>query len=472
MYIFISLLVLVTSYCLFKKAAGSLDIRRINMCSYVFYILLVYTFIGSVQVLYGVSTAEHLLPQDDSIRLYGWMAIMYTMVAVPIGMLIATLLLKVKSMKALLLRYQSAPLKTFFSYNEKLFRYTLYLFSCLSVLAIIYTIASLGSSVPLFNLIFGVDDYTFLYQLRNLARLHIEGYRFLTVYITLQANSILVITYVAYLYWKMEKRLQDLIWFSCMAFFLIIYCTHTLSKGPILFFIIGFIIVRIMIFGKLKKKEVIISGIVFFALMGILVIFFQGALKGTGESINLLNTFKVAYNTFCGRVVVGQIINFYNCLNIFPNLYPYLVFSTTGRLIHEILGLSYLPDYGIIVMGITKPAAVLKGVAGHATTFFMGEAWSNFGLTGILIAPLYVGFFIQVVNIFFLKSRKTPLHIAFYAMLTISFPILSSLKGFYYPAWLLQYAVMIFILLFVALILKSIARKSFRVEKRVPNVTA
>jgi len=140
-------------------------------------------------------------------------------------------------------------------------------------------------------------------------------------------------------------------------------------------------------------------------------------------------------------------------------------------LIHLVLGLQYLPDYGIIVRTFTNPLASFAGESGHATTFFMGEAWSNFGLIGVLLAPLWVGFFIQTFNIFFLKSKKTPLHIAFYAILTISFPVLTNLKGFYYPVWLLQYVVMIFILLLVASMLKSISRKSFRSKKYVPKVT-
>ena len=153
MYIFISFIILISSCYLFKKASGSLDIRRLNMCSYLFYILLSFTFIGSIQVLYGRSTYEHLLPQNNSIRLYGWMAIMYTMVAVPIGMLMASFLLKIKSMKILLLRYQSEPLKTYFLHDERSFRYVLYLFSGLSILIVTYKTISQWSQLPLINLL-------------------------------------------------------------------------------------------------------------------------------------------------------------------------------------------------------------------------------------------------------------------------------------------------------------------------------
>lgn len=463
MYIFISLLVLVSSYYLFKTASGSLDIRRLNMVSFVFYNLFVMTFIGSIGILYHFEPTGYV-PEDTSLRLYGWMSVMYTMIMVPVGMLMACMILKVKSMKILLSRYQSSPLESQFTFSENTFKLSLYFFSGLSVLAIGYIILSQRESVPLLNLVFGVDDYWQLMKLRRSSGLRIGDHRFLSAYITLQAGFASVMAFTAYAYWKMEKSRKSLIWFICIVLVVVFFAISNLVKSPIFYFLFGLFLVHIMISGKIKTNKVFTLIIAFVFLVGLLTILFQGVLQGTGKSINLLTILTVGVEAFWGRIVFGQLMCSYQCLDIFPNLHPHLWFSTTGRLIHEIFGLTYRPDYGIIVMEFFRPEMVAKGIAGHATTVFMGEAWANFGLLGILLGPLCVGFFIQVFHIFFLKLKKTPFNLALYVQLILLMPILSGIKGFYYPAWIFQYLVMIFIFLFVASMLKSVRKKNLQVE--------
>ena len=43
---------------------------------------------------------------------------------------------------------------------------------------------------------------------------------------------------------------------------------------------------------------------------------------------------------------------------------------------------------------------------GHYTTF-LGEAWANFGIIGIIIAPFIVGINIQIIQISFLSFKNT-----------------------------------------------------------------
>lgn len=469
MYIFISFLILMGSYYLFKKASGSLDIRRLNMGSYVFYHLLAMTFIASIGILYHLEP-EGYVPEDASLRLYGWMSVMYTMIMVPVGMLIACMILKVKSMKILLSQYQSSPLESQFTLSENSFKLTLYFFSGLSVLAVGYVVLS-QEVIPLFVLMSGSDDYMQLAWLRGSSGLRMEGHEFLRAFILLFAGFSSVMAFTSYAYWKKEKRFRPLVWFICMTLAAGFLITYDLVKGRILYFLIGLILTHIMISGKIKTKKAFILAMVFVFLMGVLTIFVQGVLQGTGKSANLLTILTVGVEALWGRAVFGQLMCSYMCFDIFPDLHPHLWFSTTGRFIHKVLGLTYRPDYGIIVMSFFRPAMVEAGIAGHATTVFIGEAWANFGLLGILLGPLWVGFFIQLFYIFFLKLKKTPFNLALYVQFTILMPILSGVKGFYYPVWILQYLMLIFILLFVASILKSFPKKSFRVAKHVRNVT-
>ncbi len=464
MYIFISLLVFAISYCLFKKAAGSLDIRQLNMGAYVFYTLFVMAFIASIGILYHLEPPGYIA-QCASLRLFGWMIVMYTMIMLPLGMLLACMIFKIKSMRVLLLRYQSSPFMPQFVDNDASFKMTLYFFSILSVLSVGYIIISQGASVPFWNLLTGVTNYNYLMQLRRSSGLQIKGHPFVKNYILLQASFTSVMAYTSYVYWRIKKKRKYLIWFSCLSLVVAVFALSSLVKSPILYFLLGLVLTQTMIAGKIKIKKIFILMISFFFLVGALSIFFQGTFYGTGKAITLLNILSTGVKTFYHRAIYVQLVCSYMCFDIFPRLHPHLWFSTTGRFIHDMLGLTYNPNYGLIVMHFFRPQLVAAGTAGHATTIFIGEAWANFGILGVLISPLWIGFFIQAFNIFFLKLKKTPFNLALYIQFTILIPITSGIIGFYYPCWIFEYLVIIFMVFIFASILKSAHKKSLQVKK-------
>ena len=428
------------------------------MSSFVFYHLLIFTFIGSIGILYFFEP-EGYVSEDISLRFYGWVVVMYTMIMVPVGMVLACMIFKIKSIKALLSGYQSSVLMPQFSGNEGSFRHSLYLFSLLSIFAIGYIIISQNDSLPFYSLLSGNTNYKDLMRLRRSSGLSSGDHGFLNAFISLQAGFAYVYVFSAYAYWKMKKKFKYLVWFSCMLLVVIAFTIYNLVKGPVIYFLFGLILVRNMIFGKISIKKFLALIIVLFFLVGLLSIFFQGVFQGTGKTINLLSILTNGFQVLCSRFAFGQLMCSYMCFDIFPNIHPHLWFSTTGRLIHKVLGLTYNPDYGLIVMGIFRPAWTADGISGHATTVFIGEAWANFGISGILFFPLWIGFFIQVFHIFFLKLKKTPFNIALYVQFTLLMPILTGIKGFYYPVWVFQYFIMICIVFLINAILKSVGRK-------------
>ena len=81
----------------------------------------------------------------------------------------------------------------------------------------------------------------------------------------------------------------------------------------------------------------------------------------------------------------------------------------------------------------------------HRCVFFNRQtAWANFGICGVIVAPLYVGFLIQSLDLFFLKSKKTPFLLALF----VSFSIKGSITGGFNSYF---YNINLFFLLFVFL---------------------
>jgi hypothetical protein len=143
----------------------------------------------------------------------------------------------------------------------------------------------------------------------------------------------------------------------------------------------------------------------------------------------------------------------YYAFEVFPVKHDFLMFSSTGREIHNLLGLKFEESYGIIMMQFHNPFGVEAGSAGHLSTIFMGEAWANFGIIGIIVAPLWVGGILQLLNHSFLKKNKNSISIALYAYLTISFGYTTDFIGFYYPLGTIMLIAGFFILIWLVRII-------------------
>ena len=252
-YIFISIAALVISYLLFIQVAGSMSLQKINMISWVFYYqLFLHCFIGSILVVYNID--NHYLIHyivNEQVRIYGWLAVLYTMIAMPTGMLIAKKIFNITSIKFLLRRYIKSPISNYISVKDNYIRILLYILSGFSFLVVIYTIITVGGS-GLQSILYSVDPEV-------LARQRIEAGREFggNIYLRNIFGITLtpILTYIAYAYWKITKSRNDLMWFLLLLLLSLIITTYNLEKSPIFTFLIGFSLINVLIKGNIKTKK-------------------------------------------------------------------------------------------------------------------------------------------------------------------------------------------------------------------------
>jgi hypothetical protein len=93
-----------------------------------------------------------------------------------------------------------------------------------------------------------------------------------------------------------------------------------------------------------------------------------------------------------------------------------------------------------VVMENYFPERVEEGIAGVLNTLYAGEAYANFGYNGIIIGTLYVGFFIQVLYIGFLRLPKHPVLIVLFIFFTVNIPrvVVGGFADFLFnPFWIM-----------------------------------
>ena len=417
----VSFCVLALSLRLYYMASGE-PIWRPNMLSYSFYVLFVFSFICSVVVAldeailgYDPQVMGYLFRGASDPRFRVWATIMWMFIAIPLGAILANVAGgSGRSMRAVLGEFRASPMEPGMGLSGRDF------FWVVGVASMVmggFLIAFLPSATALSNVL-ATGDVVGSQIVRREAT-YGSGIPILDGMLNYGTLELLSFATIAMALRSRDWRWWPLYWAQ---FALVMYIS--VSKGTLshmLYYLVGIGFVRVMVGGKfIKVREVAAVAAVTALLFGL----FKGA-EGSLWQILVKNVYT--------RIAYSQLLGTYVAFDVFPARHDFIGFTSTGRWIHETLGLEGSQSYGIILMSYYNPVGVAAGSAGHFSTVFMGEAWANFGWWGVVLAPLWVGFIVQFVHAQFIVRPKTALLIAFYAYLATTFEYASTLIGFYYP---------------------------------------
>ncbi|SDD94567.1 oligosaccharide repeat unit polymerase [Riemerella columbipharyngis] len=413
MYLFISILVLILSYFLFKKASGSLSLTKLNMISWIFYYnIIMQSFIAAILVVnkwdnhYLISR----ITRDDT-RFNGWIAVMYTSMALPIGMILMNKILSANP-KNLLDKYQKSSLVPLVSKYDSYIKYPLFLLSSLSIIAVLYTFANLRE-IPILKAFSGASAYD-LAVYRELASRRFQGNEIFRNIFAISLTPLLCFIYCAY--YRCTKKKIDLHMFYIMFIFTFLILTYDLEKSPIINFLIGFVFFKVLVDRDLSKKMLYIYG----AGVFIILVFMYVLVMQSGDIYSLFSNYNAG---ILGRIFLTQSAGTYLMFDIFPRVHDFIGFNSVSSFIASLSGDEVSDRAARIVMSYIRHGN-LEG-AGVVNSLFVGEAWANFGWTGVLLSPLYVGAVVQFLYIKLLKSKKTPLFLG----VLVYFSYKSSITG-------------------------------------------
>lgn len=429
MYLLISYIVLIFSFFLFRKVAGTLSISQPNMISWNYYYQLVLqSFIASILVVYEIDN-HYLISKihNDDVRFQGWLAIQYTMVAMPVGMILTLFLFGKKSNKKNFKNYINSPLVGVITKNDVLIKQMLYLLSLICVLSVGYTYAYLTANPFIAILKMSADQ---LALLRIINGRNFSGNEYIRNIFAIGLTPIL--SYIAYGYVKLQNKKVDKYWLIILIIASVLILFYDLQKSPIFFYFFGFIFINVLLGVKINLKKLF----KYLAMVLILIISMYSHLSSSDSSLDSL--FGNYNQGVTGRLFLTQAAGIYLSFDIFPSSHPFIGFSSLTSLF------SYSGNNSErsarIIMETINSKGINEGTAGVINSLFISEAWANFGLVGVLIAPLIVGIELQFIYQYILKSRKTPLMLGLYAYFSLHIPITGGFNDFLYNV---QYLVII-----------------------------
>jgi oligosaccharide repeat unit polymerase len=420
------------------------------MISWIFYIELIgHSFIASILVIHGLDNHYVINRVGDKAKLYGWLAVQYTMVAVPLGMLFAIYLKGYKSNRRIFHNYLNKPIVRSFSHGDSYIKIPLLFLSIICIFSVTYTFIMLRE-IPFIAILSGKDS-SVLDSLRIEASREFLGNIYVRNILAIGITPIL--SYISFSYWRLTRKKSDRLWFLLMLMSSIFILTYNLEKAPVIFYLIGFVFLIVLTDGGVKRSSLIAFG---FLCLIILTLFYY-SIMGNFDAFSFVH-----YNTgIVGRILLSQSAGTYMAFEHFPNTHEFIGFKATSDIINNFFGVQGSETAARILMTIFNPTGVEAGTAGVMNSLFIAEAWANFGLIGILIAPLYVGFIIQVLFIHFLKFDKTPLMLGLFAFLSYKMPVTGGLTGFFYnPGLMIVF--LIFVLMYVAgVLLRMMSSRNF-----------
>ena len=419
--IFASVVVLAASVLLYRLAGGEIAIGKLNMLSYSFYVLLMHAWFGAVIITINepfssYDPAGFTGVDNPALRWEMWVWLMWMFIGIPTGALLMTWARRTGSMKVMFSRFRASPVH--FETNEWALFVAFSIFAGIFLVITFYRLAE-QEALPIFSAL-RTQDVEQTLILRRGFKLS-NGF-FSEVTDTIFSSSMIAwMSYAAYAAATVTKKPRWwAMFFVTLVACLVLFVVNT-SIAPTFTYLVGFMLVRVMLGQRPIRLVEIATGL---SLLVAMEIYFKNQ---DGGLIAILE------KTIVGRIMTGQLIGLYYAKQVFPGVENFIGFDSTGGIIHEILGLPSSASYGIVTMRHYNALAVEAGTAGHMTTNFMGEAWANFGYVGLVIAPLWVGAFVQVINVWFLSRPKDVARIALYALLTTNFGYHTDFISFYYP---------------------------------------
>lgn len=423
-------------------------LREINMLSYLFYVpLVLMSAIGAIFIVLHID--EHYLInklQHDQTRVIAWSAIMYTILVFPAGLLLAKSIMLKTSTKEAIENYRLKSIKALLGKQELILKSVLIALSLVGVLSMLYTFYSLGT-IPIIELVKG--NSASLAKLRIAASREFGGNVYIRNIFGLQFLPLL--SFVALAYFKMTKKFTDLSWFLLCFFSSILMLTYDLQKSPMAMYISGILFFWVWVEGKLSKKAFLFGTASF---VGIIILFYMGF------GVSNLGEIFLQYNEGAsGRVLFSQIAGTFFSFEIFGRTHEFIEWNSISNLVEQ-FGLEYSDRAGRIIMEVINPKAVAEGTAGVQNTLFIGEAWANFGLVGLLISPLYVGFVIGMLFYTLLRLPKAPIFIGAYVFFSYKTALIGGFNDYVYNfAYLLIIILLGFIVLYTEQISKQVSKE-------------
>lgn len=432
---------LTLSTYLFKKAAGTLSVRKLNLISYTFYLFILQTYIGTSLVFLGDRehyTITYILNNDTIPRTFFY--VLLTAVLLPLIIIFLYKLLKV-DINYIYSEYLSKETNVD---NEQIVFYIVLGISSISIILMIMLFVKIGYA-PLLKMVFAEPGFNF-----KTARINISNVTIIHEYVKniLILSLIPVFSYISFVYVYTTKNIRWIVLFGVLFICSLFTKTYNFAKTPVIFYLFTFVIIYIMLNDGIRRH-----------LLYVIV----GCLGGVIFLLYKVMGYALEFSIHTGpisRVIFTQAGTLMYHFDFFPQHFPFLMGRSLSGTIIKVLSSDLTPLRSAkVIMAFYGSRSVYEGTAGVMNALFIGEAYANFGAIGLLLSIVYISLLFGMIYYLFTKKfRKTALNVALFGILTSELASITQ-GGFFDFIYSANIIIIVLLFIFVNYLSKFLEKK-------------
>lgn len=427
LYTMISAFSLIMCVYFFRRAAGGLHIGRLNLLSISFYLFAAQVFAGVVLIVLGFDqhyTMRVLISRDSTVTTT-YYVVMAVSALWPACMLLFLKLFRIAPQKEYRV-YLDKPVQN----GDSRFAFWAVMACsavCIGLLAVL--LVKIGY-IPLLMLVHHPADFSFA-----LARIEINSIFVINMYVRniLVLLAVPALSYVAFAFALTTRKWKWMALAAVLIVASVITKTFNFEKTPVVFHMLVYVLILVYYKGGIKLKWIL-------PLLGvgaaIVLAFYAIMTQGVQHDL---------YNGVGGRLLFSQVGALSYNFDAFPSEFPYLMGRSFAPTILKLIGID--PELHLrsarLIMEFYFPWNVYDGVAGVMNSFYIGEAYANYGWVGAAFSVVWTAFVLSGLYALTLKMRKTPVTLVFAAYFGVFAP-LTTQGGFmdfvYNSSWLITAA--------------------------------
>jgi oligosaccharide repeat unit polymerase len=418
-----------------------MQITHLNWISFNYYFgVILQSLIGVVIIAMNLDSSEkltNLISQDD--RLLAWAAVVYGMIAIPIGILF---IYRMFGVKTNLSTFAQKPLMPLIGKTDQSIRYALYFLGVICILSVLYSIWTSGGISMLRS---AFQSAAATAEIRAEIGWHYSGIDFIRQVFALMLTPIL--SFIFFSYWRMTRQRSCFIWFIIMFLASLTVLTFSLAKSALSFYVIGYILLLVLIDGKTTRR--------FTAICVCLVMIFlimMYAVSYREHDISSMFSIDNFNSSIVTRLIFGQIVGIYFSFFVFPSLHAHQGLLSQSGVISSLFGWEKELPYDL-VMTQTISSSSVKGLG---TSLYPAEAWALFGWPGLVFCPLLLGMAIGVISWMMFRFPKTPVHVGVYAYISYKLVITAGFMLFFYNPELIKTLIVLFVFVMIGVFLSPL----------------
>lgn len=419
----------------YKRIGASLKLTYPDPLTYLFYSQLLFAVVGSYLVVLNIDNTDWLsyLDNNSSDRLVGWLFVQYSFFALGVTMAVAWPLLNNKKLLHMMrdTHFSSAPL----GWRA---RGGIVVLLLITSIAGFYTFWIMGY-IPLLKIFESTGAALAVY--RSETKFEFQGLSFIRD-IFFKGLSHIAALYVFSIYLSYNKGIFVKISLIASIILVFLSATSNLEKGSFLIFIISMFSLYAFKGRKISGFGISAGAMFLFVLLVIAYIATFGDHVDTAYLVSEIS----------GRIFIAQVAGVFMTISAFPDKIPFVGLDGIGVL-SNIFGFVQSEGAPRLVMSYFWPKEVDLGLLGFMSSYFPAEAYGNFGLPGVLVAPVIVGVVTAAYLAIFVRLRNPHLGTACIVYIIFNLPFTSNFSYFYYSPGLLL--LVVFVVMFDRLIFEA-----------------